>query len=43
MVRGAYRAEGSKGEKKRDNCNNIINKIYFKKELVSHNSLLSKL
>ena len=25
------RAEGNKGEKKWDNCNSIINKIFFKK------------
>ena len=25
-----YREEGNKGEKKLDNCNNIINKIYLK-------------
>ena len=24
-----YRVEGNKGEKKRGNCNSIINKIYF--------------
>ena len=29
--RGRYRAErGSRGEKNWDNCNSIINKIYFK-------------
>ena len=27
---GGYRAEGNKGEKKWDNCNSIINKIYLK-------------
>ena len=27
---GEYRTEGDKGEKKWDNCNNIINKIYLK-------------
>ena len=27
------RAERDKGEKKWDNCNSIINKIYFKKNL----------
>ena len=31
LVGGGYRAEGHKGEKKWDNCNSIINKIYFKK------------
>ena len=25
-----YQVEGGKGEKNQDNCNNIINKIYFK-------------
>ena len=28
---GGCREEGNKEEKKRDNCNSIINKIYFKK------------
>ena len=32
LVGGGYRAEGNKGEKKWDNCNTIISKIYFKKE-----------
>ena len=32
MVGGGYRAEGVKGEKKMDNYNSIINKIYFKEE-----------
>ena len=27
-----YRAEEDKGERKRDNCNSIINKIYFKEK-----------
>ena len=31
MVGGGCRAEGNKGEKKWDNCNSIINKIYFLK------------
>ena len=30
MVGGRYRVEESKREKKWDNCNSIINKIYFK-------------
>ena len=29
---GVYRVEENKGEKKCDECNSIINKIYFKKE-----------
>ena len=29
-VKGAIRAERDKGEKKWDNCNSIINKIYLK-------------
>ena len=29
LVGGGCRAEGNKGEKKWDNCNIIINKIYF--------------
>ena len=33
MESGGYRAEGKKGEKKWDNCNSIINKIYLKPEL----------
>ena len=32
LVEGGCRAEGDKGEKKRDNCNSIISKIYFVKE-----------
>ena len=33
---GWYRAEGNKGKEKIwDNCNNIINKIYLKKRLIS--------
>ena len=28
IVKGGYRAEGDKGEKKWDNCNSIISKIY---------------
>ena len=31
MVGGRYRVEENKREKKWDNCNSIINKIYFKK------------
>ena len=30
--KGGYRGEGNKREKKWDNRNSIINKIYFKKE-----------
>ena len=30
MVGGRYKAEGNKGEKKWDNYNSIINKIYLK-------------
>ena len=30
LVGGRYWAEGDKGEKKWDNCNSIINKIYLK-------------
>ena len=31
MMGDDYRVEGNKGEEKKwDNCNNIINKIYFK-------------
>ena len=32
LVGGGCRAEWNKGEKKWDNCNSIINKIYLKKE-----------
>ena len=32
LMGGGYRAEGNKGEKKWDNCNSIINKIYLKKK-----------
>ena len=28
--------EGHKGEKKWDNCNSIINKIYFKKDITAY-------
>ena len=31
LVGGRCSVEGGKGEKNRDNCNSIINKIYFKK------------
>ena len=30
MVGEVYRAEGNKGEKKWNNCNSIISKIYLK-------------
>ena len=33
MVGGGYRLEGNKGERKWDNCNNIINKIYLKNKI----------
>ena len=33
LVGGKYRMEGNKGEKKWDNCNGIVNKIYLKKEI----------
>ena len=29
---GGYKAEGNKQEKKWENCNSIISKIYFKEE-----------
>ena len=29
--------EGEKGEKKWDNCNSIINKVYFKKQSIGKN------
>ena len=32
LVRGEYRTEVNKGEKKWDKCNSIINKIYFKQQ-----------
>ena len=32
LVGGGCRAEGNQGEKKWDNCNSIINKIYLKKQ-----------
>ena len=32
MVGGGYRVERNKGEKKWDNCNSTINKIYFKNQ-----------
>ena len=34
MVGGGYRVDENKGERKWDNCNSIINKIYIKKEVV---------
>ena len=34
QVGGGCRAEGNKGDKKWDNCNNVINKIYLKKSNV---------
>ena len=35
LVRG-YTTEGNKGEEKWDNCNSIINKIYFLKKKQSN-------
>ena len=35
LVEGWCRAEGDKGEKKWDNCNNIINIIYLKITFIS--------
>ena len=32
LVGGGCKVEGEKGEKKWDNCNSIINKIYLKME-----------
>ena len=41
MVGDAYRAEGNKGEKKWDNCNSIINKIYLKNiKSISSNKIM---
>ena len=31
LVGGVFRVEGIKGRKKRDNCNDLTNTIYFKK------------
>ena len=39
--RAGYRVEGNKGEKKWDNCNNIINKIYFKNNNNSNSTVSS--
>ena len=39
LVGGGYRAERNKGEKW-DNCNSIINKIYFKKQENGGKSLI---
>ena len=39
LAGGGYRAEGNKREKKKwNNCNSIINKIYFKKREVQMGS-----
>ena len=34
MVGGEYRAKGNKKEKKLENCNSIVNKMYFKRRIV---------
>ena len=34
--------EGNKGEKKWDNCNSVINKIYLKKEMVAKGYLIAE-
>ena len=37
LVGVGYRAEENKGKKKWDNCNSIINKMYFKKSKLTPN------